>query len=37
LIRRIEELKNENEELKLNLRAEEEIRGKYEEEIEKRG
>jgi hypothetical protein len=33
----VEELRNENEELRLNLKAEEEIRSKYEEEIEKRG
>jgi hypothetical protein len=37
LIRRIEELKNENEDLKLNLKAEEDIRAKYEEEISRRG
>ena len=36
LIRRIEELKNENEELHLNLKAEEDIRMRYEEEITRR-
>ena len=34
LIKKIEELKNENEELKLTLRAEEDIRTKFEMEIE---
>lgn len=37
LIRRIEELKNENEDLKLNLKAQEDIRSRYEEEIQHRG
>ena len=36
LIRRIEELKNENDELHLNLKAEEDIRMRYEEEITRR-
>lgn len=37
LIRRMKELKNENEDLLLNLKAEEEIRVRYEEEISRRG
>ncbi len=37
LIRRIEELKNENDELKLNMKAEQDIRERYESEITRRG
>lgn len=36
LIRRFEEIKNENDELKLNLRAEQEIVERYEEELTKK-
>lgn len=36
LIMRIKELKNENEDLLLNLKAEEEIRARYEDEIQRR-
>ena len=37
LIRRIEELRNENEDLKLNLKAVEDIKERLEEEINRRG